>query len=1023
MKDSNELPLHQDEDTPVAIVTGASRGTGRAIARALLGRGFRVAFVARNEERLRGLQGELDPDGERSLVLPADIRDAGAVGEAVEAVTARWQRIDVLVNNAAAGAGDAPDEGELPEWGSRPSVASYPEEAWDLQLGSNLKGAYLFSKAVIPAMEVSGAGHIVMISSLAARLFDKGDACFSATKAGLEAFARKLGDEVAEKGIQVNVVVPGAIDTSAEAGASSRGAGEARGGDGVPATEIAELVADLVRPHTNTWAQEVVVVPMRRPAAEPGDDPKVAVVTRVHSILGRISAEHFLRAGYRVAGVDTGKHSGMPEVERLADLGASSFMFLPCDMSGEEEIRGALDLVRDAWGQVDLLFVNAAASSPVRTMERATERDWLKVMQTGVRGAYLFAKEVLPGMRERGRGHVFMASHHPGHERDPSQPLSALGRLGISGLASLFAEEAADAGVAFTDLVLGAVGKSAHEVSEDRRRYGERSCAIPAGEVARVIREAAERGPETHVRKIVLTGLRSKREQPSSTEGAGDERRGDAETRIAGRRHHEAVQQGDLPWKFAGEAYSSLLTPYFYLDVGSACDLRCDWCSVDKRDACYRPVEDLSETARLAAEHKLGRAVFIGGEPSLYTGLEEVMLNARAAGIRDFGMMTNGSGLTDRAQVERLSELGMSFWQLSWADHRPDVLEAHYPGQRRWETLHAALEHICGIEGNRVVLYQVILPRSIEHLSDAVAFFSELRERHPQIEYVAHALLKTPVDIEAGLQHTYDYRDAVPQISAAIELAEARGLPYLVHHLPGCLLPSRPEQHSAFPGADSYDTRTRAWSAQPVTRSAKAEACLRCRLFEHCEGPRESYLEIFGGDAFTPTGDLLRPEPLPAEALAAASPDTLAEAAAEPSHEAPSPDAPGSAPGEAADLPAAQSAATEAEDESLEAAAATLTELVTAALHPAISVSGGKITSLDGEPGFECRIAGPKEGLSSRIFIKAARSGERGFLRTERLVLMHAGSSIDPIHARVLKALISRLGQTEAQVLRLLTFG
>jgi NAD(P)-dependent dehydrogenase (short-subunit alcohol dehydrogenase family) len=496
MNDSKGTPEHRASNTRVAIVTGSTSGAGPALAEALLERGYKVACVGADEGRLRALQDRVDQSGTSSLFLQANALKTDEVGETVEMVKKHWERIDVLVHNPGATPLDEVLAGGV-------DFMSVPEQALHHRLAGNLRAAFLCSRTVIPGMREAGGGSIVLISGENASFGEEGDVCTLAANAGMEAFGRKISAELRDDGIKVSMVRTGAGSSSA--------------GGPLPPDEVAATVAELLRPGTDTWTREVVVAPLGKRAAAAGEGPKVFAVTRVHSLLGRSLAEAFLRAGYRVAGFDTERHLGLlPEIARLAELGGDSFMGVPCDMSDEQSIHEAVESVRNSWAAIDVLAVNVGASAPAASLEQATPEQWSKVMDVGARGAFLFAREALPGMRERGRGQVFMVSHHPGAEYDPSQPLSGLGRLGVGGLAVSFGADASADGVAVTELVLGAVGPETQDLPEDQRLSGERSCAIPASELGRTLIDVCGRGPDLHIKKLVLTGYRSRREEPEA---------------------------------------------------------------------------------------------------------------------------------------------------------------------------------------------------------------------------------------------------------------------------------------------------------------------------------------------------------------------------------------------------------------------------------------------------------------------------------------------------------------------------
>ena len=184
----------------VAIVTGAGQGMGRAVAMRLSADGARVIANDVNEEAAaRTARGIQDAGGE-AIAVAGDVTSSGDVADIVRAALDRYGRIDILVNNA----------GVL-----RPTkVIDIEEDEWDWVIAVNLKGTYLCSRAVLPAMRKGGWGRIVNFSSTAGKSTSTvGGAHYTAAKAGILGFTRHLAREAAGYGITVNAVCPGLIDT------------------------------------------------------------------------------------------------------------------------------------------------------------------------------------------------------------------------------------------------------------------------------------------------------------------------------------------------------------------------------------------------------------------------------------------------------------------------------------------------------------------------------------------------------------------------------------------------------------------------------------------------------------------------------------------------------------------------------------------------------------------------------------------------------------------------------------------
>jgi 3-oxoacyl-[acyl-carrier protein] reductase len=182
----------------VALVTGASRGIGRAIALALARQGAAVACAARGENARDTVDAITAAQGQADL-LALDVTDAGGVERAVAVVLERRSRIDILVCNA----GIARDQ----------LLLRMKREDWDAVLATNLTSAFVLTQAVLKPMLRQRSGRIVAVSSVVGQMGNAGQANYAASKAGLIGFCKATAREVASRGITVNVVAPGLIDT------------------------------------------------------------------------------------------------------------------------------------------------------------------------------------------------------------------------------------------------------------------------------------------------------------------------------------------------------------------------------------------------------------------------------------------------------------------------------------------------------------------------------------------------------------------------------------------------------------------------------------------------------------------------------------------------------------------------------------------------------------------------------------------------------------------------------------------
>ena len=183
----------------VAIVTGASRWTGKTIAIELARAGADVAVTARTAEGVEDAAAQIGQLGRRSIAVPADVRDSEQVGNVVTKTLEEFGRIDILVNNAGASFVS--------------SALNMSENAWDAMIRENLKPAFICSKAVVQSMIDNGGGAIVNIASGEGLRAAPSNPGYSAAKAGVINLTMSLAVEWAPYHIRVNAVAPGFIET------------------------------------------------------------------------------------------------------------------------------------------------------------------------------------------------------------------------------------------------------------------------------------------------------------------------------------------------------------------------------------------------------------------------------------------------------------------------------------------------------------------------------------------------------------------------------------------------------------------------------------------------------------------------------------------------------------------------------------------------------------------------------------------------------------------------------------------
>ena len=183
----------------VALVTGGSRGIGRAIALKLASLGADVAICGRDATKLNATEAEIRATGVQTIAIAADVTHASEVAALIERVETKLGRIHVLVNNAGIGV-----------FGP---VHEKSEEEWDRLMNTNLKSVFLVSRAAVPGMIQRGGGDIINISSLAGKNVFSGGGLYCASKWGLQGLSGCMAEELREHGIRVSTVCPGSVAT------------------------------------------------------------------------------------------------------------------------------------------------------------------------------------------------------------------------------------------------------------------------------------------------------------------------------------------------------------------------------------------------------------------------------------------------------------------------------------------------------------------------------------------------------------------------------------------------------------------------------------------------------------------------------------------------------------------------------------------------------------------------------------------------------------------------------------------
>ena len=186
-------------ENQIAVVTGAGRGIGRAIALKFANEGADVVVVSRTQENSEKVAAEIRALGRKAWAFAVDVSDSASVAAAAEKILADCGKVDILVNNAGV---------------TRDGLLMRMSDAdWDTVLDTNLKGAFLVTKAFFRAFAKQRAGRIINISSVIGLIGNPGQCNYAASKAGLIGFTQSVARELAGRGVTVNAIAPGFIET------------------------------------------------------------------------------------------------------------------------------------------------------------------------------------------------------------------------------------------------------------------------------------------------------------------------------------------------------------------------------------------------------------------------------------------------------------------------------------------------------------------------------------------------------------------------------------------------------------------------------------------------------------------------------------------------------------------------------------------------------------------------------------------------------------------------------------------
>jgi 3-oxoacyl-[acyl-carrier protein] reductase len=231
----------------VAVVTGAARGIGEAIALRLARMGAAVVLTARDQARLAQVKAAVEELGGKAMVLPCDLTDEKAVAAFGERVGREFGRCDILVNNAGVAV-------------LRKPLVDLPVNEWDQMMQTNLRAPYLMIRSLAPLMIAARYGHIINISSLAGKNVLPEGAAYSASKWGLNGLTYSVAEELRQYNVRVSVIAPGSVNTHFGGGGSTKDRTRM-----VQPDDVAQVVSLLVTQASTSFVSEVLLRPTMKP--------------------------------------------------------------------------------------------------------------------------------------------------------------------------------------------------------------------------------------------------------------------------------------------------------------------------------------------------------------------------------------------------------------------------------------------------------------------------------------------------------------------------------------------------------------------------------------------------------------------------------------------------------------------------------------------------------------------------------------------------------------------------------------
>lgn len=503
---------------------------------------------------------------------------------------------------------------------------------------------------------------------------------------------------------------------------------------------------------------------------------RVAVVTGASRGIGLAITEALLKHGYLVACMARGMRN-LELARNHCDPSGERTMILSCDVSNAEQVRASIDSVVSNWKRIDLLVNNAAVGfqGDVRNF---TDEQWNKTQDTNLKGPFNCCREVIPIMERQLSGHIIMIS--TSSDRGNSPYLAS--KRGLEGFARSLGYELRDKGIRVSLIIPGEVDKSLYDFPGKPDLSGDSMnwFAVPAAEIANLVIKIAESAGNFWIREVSVSSLFGENRDSGVNDRRKEMHRKNAEILIPV--FKPAMIRPD---ERINVSLSGRFSLSFYLDTGNSV-------------TGFTPKESLFRVLREASVHKLGRAIFRGEDPSLYSDLVETIIFGRLHGIAQYGIITNGSGFQNKFFVDQLNRFGMTLWQISCGR----AAESN-------KMMRAVLKNLADLQRGEVVLHYLVDGNNYKSLKETVRSFLKLREMCKRITSIVLEIVK-PEETLTG-RTPVSLKEAAPYIREAAGIADENNLTLLLYGFSDGLAAESLERY-AVQGSDClFNPLTREW--------------------------------------------------------------------------------------------------------------------------------------------------------------------------------------------------------------------